>query len=213
VDYTANWKNGKWFFSPAVSIDAGRDSAAKVAERNAGLRSEDSIFAEDGEDAHEQKEIIARETRDTLQTAQEIAKETGVDLPFVLTLLSGRTANGFLMGTPGLDGESAAAQAQANIDKASGAADSGGDGGDAGEGSDMAMDHGRRTQIRSMIEAARRRPSVERVLQPTIILSSDRKEEQKPQHSAEAHALALRELVLNAKSRRERIAKLSGGNS
>ena len=96
IPYTKRWNRGRWQFAPAVSIDAGRDSAARVQERNAGLRSKESIFTEDGDDAMEQERMIADETRRTIATAKKIAQEEQVPLDIVMTLLEVRTPNGFL---------------------------------------------------------------------------------------------------------------------
>jgi protein-tyrosine-phosphatase len=100
IPYVDGWRGRRWLFTADVSIDAGRDSAAKVAERNAGLRSSASVFDENGEDAHEQEEIIAREVRNKIDTAKKIAAETGVSVDFVLTMLGTNTPNGFLFSTP-----------------------------------------------------------------------------------------------------------------
>lgn len=156
ISYTPNWKKGKFFYAPAVSIDAGRDSSAKVAERNAGLRSEDSIFAEDGEDASEQKEIIARETRETIDMAQSIADETGVDLPIVLTMLGGRTPNGFLFTTPGADGQSASELIEAKLESDAASAEN--VGGVPSPRSSEMSDARKLTDIRALITTARARP-------------------------------------------------------
>jgi capsid protein len=149
IPYTRNWHKGKFFFAPAVSIDAGRDSAARVAERNAGLRSEDSIFSEDAEDAAEQKAIIAQEALETLKTAQKIAGETGIDLPIVLTLLGARTPNGYLFATPQYDGESASEIADAQIAQTEAKATA---------PAPASTDFSKREHIRALINAARQRP-------------------------------------------------------
>ncbi len=101
IPYTKNWHRGRWQFSPAVSIDAGRDSAARVQERNAGLRSNESIFTEDGEDAAEQAAIIKNETLAAVRDAKEIAEKTGIPVGHILTLLGSRTPNGFLFTSSG----------------------------------------------------------------------------------------------------------------
>jgi capsid protein len=100
IPYTPKWSNGIWQCAPAVSIDAGRDSSAKVAERNAGLRTEDSIFTEDGEDAKEQAAIRMEEANQKLKDARTLAKEHDVDINVALTMLGTQTPNGFLFTAP-----------------------------------------------------------------------------------------------------------------
>jgi capsid protein len=100
IPYHPKWFNGKWQFAPAVSIDAGRDSAARVQEWGAGLRTKDSIYGEDGEDAQEQEAIRGHEVARTIKQAKGIAKAEGIDVNTVLTMLEIHTANGFLIQTP-----------------------------------------------------------------------------------------------------------------
>ncbi len=100
IPYTEKWFNGIWQCAPAVSIDAGRDSTAKVAERNAGLRTEDAIFMEDGEDAKEQAAIRLEEANQKLIDARELADKHGIDINIALTMLGTQTPNGFLFTTP-----------------------------------------------------------------------------------------------------------------
>ena len=143
ITYSPTVWRGKWFFPAAVSIDAGRDSAAKVAERNAGLRSADSIFAEDGEDAAEQEAIIETETRRLIARAKKINAETGVDLPVVLTLLGSRSPNAFLFATPGYDAESASDLAEKALEP------------DAQAGTTPSADKAKRAEMAALIKRAR----------------------------------------------------------
>ncbi len=148
IPYTPHWRRGVFFYAPSVSIDAGRDSQAKIAERNAGLRTEASIYAEDAEDRDEAAEIIDQETRDTLTRAQKIATDTGVDLPVVLTMLGARTPNGYLFASPNYDGESASEIADAQIESATAPARA---------PAEMSADPARRETIRQQIQLARTR--------------------------------------------------------
>lgn len=114
ITYHPQLNRRKWQYAPDVSIDAGRDSSAKIAERNAGLRSSDSIFDEDGEDSHEQEQIIAEEVVRKIARAKEIAEKSGVSIDFVLTMLGTNTPNGFLFKTP--ETPQQAAQAAETLD-------------------------------------------------------------------------------------------------
>ncbi len=99
IPYAEKWFVGGWQFPPWVTIDAGRDSRAMVEERAAGVRSKSSIFEENGQDSDEEGEIIEAEVVKTLETAQKISKDSGVDLGTVLTMLEIRTPNGYLFRT------------------------------------------------------------------------------------------------------------------
>ena len=100
LPFHPEFQRRKWLYSASVSIDGGRESAANISERNAGVRSTASIFAEAGEDAGEQEIIIENEVRRKIETATKIAAETGVSVDFVLTMLGTNTPNGFLFKTP-----------------------------------------------------------------------------------------------------------------
>lgn len=98
LPYCPKWYCGKWQFPPAISIDAGRDSAAGINEWRAGLLSKQSWFAEAGEDAEDQERIIVDEASRTLAAAKKMAAEQDVSLELALTLLEVRTPNGFVLG-------------------------------------------------------------------------------------------------------------------
>jgi len=96
IKYNPRWKKRCWQFPPAVSIDAGRDSAAGIAEVNAGLMSKSTWYAENGEDAEEQEVIIQQEADRLLTAAKALSEKHSIPIDMALTLLSVRTPNGFL---------------------------------------------------------------------------------------------------------------------
>ncbi len=96
IKYTPNWKKGNWDFPPAISIDVGRDSKAALGEVAAGMLSKDAWFAETGESAEEQAEIIAQEADRTIKTAQKLAEDNGIALEMALNLVEIRTPNGWV---------------------------------------------------------------------------------------------------------------------
>ncbi len=96
IKYSPNWRRGVWQFPPAISIDAGRDSQAAIKEVAAGLLSKDMWYAELGQDASDEADIIAEEARGTIRRAQALAKETGVTFYEAIQLLEIRTPNGYV---------------------------------------------------------------------------------------------------------------------
>lgn len=95
IRFTSKWKNGAWQFPPWPTIDAGRESSAGINEWRAGLRSKSAWFAEEGEDAEEQEQIMDDEARRTLARAQSLAKEFDIPIELALTMLETRTQQGF----------------------------------------------------------------------------------------------------------------------
>lgn len=109
IRFTPGWQNGAWQFPPWPTIDAGRESIAGINEWRAGLRSKSSWFAEEGEDAEEQEQIMDDEARRTLARAQNLAKEFDIPIELALTMLETRTQQGFYLATSQpKDGEDAA---------------------------------------------------------------------------------------------------------
>jgi len=98
IEYHPNWQRGQWQFPPAISIDAGRDSNAGRQEVWASMNSKANWYAENGEDAEEQEEIIEAEADRTLERAQRLAKKRGVSVELALTMLEVRTPQGYLVG-------------------------------------------------------------------------------------------------------------------
>lgn len=100
IPYVTGWQKGTWQFPPAISIDAGRDSAAAIKEVNAGLLSKDVWFAESGEDADDEADQIAQEALATIQRAQALVSQTGVSFEQAIQLLEVRTPNGYVAAVP-----------------------------------------------------------------------------------------------------------------
>lgn len=100
ITYVAGWRNGVWQFTPAISIDAGRDSAAAIKEWSSGLLSKDTWFGEMGLDADDEGDQIAQEARATIERAQALAAQTGASLEQCLQLLEVRTPNGYVAPVP-----------------------------------------------------------------------------------------------------------------
>jgi capsid protein len=65
---------GSWRFPPRLSIDAGRDTAARLAELSMGILSPSEIAADDGKDAY----VRAEEKADYAAFVQDLAKARGV---------------------------------------------------------------------------------------------------------------------------------------
>lgn len=89
-----NWSKGMWQFPAHPTIDVGRESAAGINENKAGLMSKAKWFGEQGLDYESEAEQIEREAKDTIERAQRISEETGVEFETVMNLLEIRTANG-----------------------------------------------------------------------------------------------------------------------
>ena len=96
VPYAPNWYVGKWQFPTALTIDAGRDSNAGINEWKCGLLSKQSWFAELGEDAEDQEQIILEETTRTLDRAKQLAETKDIPLELALTMMEVRVPNGFV---------------------------------------------------------------------------------------------------------------------
>lgn len=94
LPYTPRWTNGLWKFPPAITIDAGRDSAAGINEVRAGLRTKADWYDEDGKDSEEQAAITDQEARDTIRRAKKISEDEGVSVSDALNLLEVRLPNG-----------------------------------------------------------------------------------------------------------------------
>lgn len=69
------------------SIDAGRDSAANLAELEAGVTSGSSIASEKGEDLYDIHAENERAADDKLLRAKRLSKKHGIDLPIALQLM------------------------------------------------------------------------------------------------------------------------------
>jgi capsid protein len=82
---------GRWGYSSALTIDAGREENAAREAIKMGLLSEADYFDEAGKDYREEKAIIAAEAREKLETAKALAKETGVSVSRAMDLLGIRT--------------------------------------------------------------------------------------------------------------------------
>jgi capsid protein len=85
--------NGVWQFPPAITIDAGRESAAGIAEVRAGMRTKADWYAEEGKDAEEQQAIIVSEARSTIESAKTLSQETGVPVNIALDLIESKNPN------------------------------------------------------------------------------------------------------------------------
>lgn len=205
LTYTPNWARGRFSFPPKASIDAGRDSQAKIAERNAGLRSNDSIFDEEGEDAQEQERIIAEEATRTLEIAKEISEETGVELPIVLTMLGTRTQTGFLFKTPEnqlADGEMPEGGESESEDDSEEADDE-----EKAEMSRKIVAQSREKLVRELQNRGAREGLIEKLaakIKPAAPV------EVKAEPNAELNAAVARELSVRAVERRAKIEELKG---
>lgn len=78
IPWHPNWMQGSWIFPAHVTVDAGRESVANIAENSAGLRSGQDIAAEDGSEWEEVTDQIGIEVRHKIQTAKDIADEMGL---------------------------------------------------------------------------------------------------------------------------------------
>lgn len=96
IPFVPGWSSGVWQFAPAISIDAGRDSASAIKEVGAGMLSKDTWFGESGQDADSELQIIANEAVQTIRYAKAIAADEGVEFEQVMNLLDVRTANGWV---------------------------------------------------------------------------------------------------------------------
>ena len=96
IPFTPGWDSGVWQFAPAISIDAGRDSASAIKEVQAGMLTLDSWFGETGQDAAAEMQIMAQESDQIIAMAQAIATKRNIPFETALTLLSCRTPNGFI---------------------------------------------------------------------------------------------------------------------
>lgn len=113
IPYTPRWKSGTWQFPASVSIDVGRESAAGINEVKAGLLSKASWFAEIGEDAEEQEEIIASEAERTITRAKAISEKHEIPLDLAMNLLEIRTPTGVMVNrTATVDPEEITEQAE-----------------------------------------------------------------------------------------------------
>lgn len=101
IKFTPTWRKGNWDFPPAISIDVGRDSKAAIEEMTHGMLSKDAWFAETGESAEEQDEIIAQEADRTIKRAQKLATDNGIELEMALNLIEIRTPNGWQTANQG----------------------------------------------------------------------------------------------------------------
>lgn len=102
IPYTLNWYKGEWQFSPWLTIDAGRDSAAGLAEWRSGMLSKEQWFIESGQDSEEQEIKIAEEAGRTIEKAQELAKKYSLPFEVAYNILETRTPNGlFTTGAAG----------------------------------------------------------------------------------------------------------------
>ena len=90
LPFNAEFYNFKITRPAHPSVDVGRESGANLAELDAGVRTEESIAKEAGEDGSEIRHQRDRETRERLELAQATADEFGLPIDFVLTL-SGRS--------------------------------------------------------------------------------------------------------------------------
>jgi len=96
IPYTPGWDKGVWQFAPAISIDAGRDSASAIKEVQAGMLTLDSWFGETGLDATAEMQIMAQESEQLISMAKAISQSQDVPFETALTMLSVRTPNGFI---------------------------------------------------------------------------------------------------------------------
>ena len=88
-------RNAEWYFYKAQrpahpTVDAGRESAANINELNAGVRTEDSICEEQGNDGYDVRVARAGEVKHRLALAREIV-EANPEIPFqqALALMGG----------------------------------------------------------------------------------------------------------------------------
>lgn len=77
IPFVPGWNKGRWYFPPAVTIDAGRESIAGIKAWQAGLGSKDEWFGEAGQDAREEEKVIYAEA----QRAVDMAKQLMADNP------------------------------------------------------------------------------------------------------------------------------------
>lgn len=82
--------NGLWMFAPSLTIDAGRDSAAAVAQVRMGMMTLQQWYAEDAKDAEEELDVIKDEAAGILTRALEVSKQVGVPVSRVIDLMSMR---------------------------------------------------------------------------------------------------------------------------
>ena len=128
IPYTPGWANGVWQFAPAISIDAGRDSASAIKEVQSGMLTLDTWFGESGQDAASEMQIMSQEADQLIGMAQAIALKRNIPFETALTMLTVRTPNGFIapaMPSPASSPAQIAAQVAAagNAIAGSGAAD------------------------------------------------------------------------------------------
>ena len=83
-----NWQKAKWSRPPKLSIDAGRDSHASLAELHAGtqtLEADAELRGKEWKSVREQREI---EAVDALTRADRIAKQFGISIDSALAMLT-----------------------------------------------------------------------------------------------------------------------------
>jgi len=78
---------GEWMFPPKMTIDAGRESQAAIAELRAGLLTEQDWYSSLGEDAEEKQNTIARNAETKIEAAKEISETYNIDISYALQLL------------------------------------------------------------------------------------------------------------------------------
>ena len=116
IPYTPGWDSGVWQFAPAISIDAGRDSASAIKEVQAGMLTLDSWFGETGQDASAEMQIMAQESDQIVSMAKAMAQKQDIPFETALTMLTVRTPNGFV--APAMPGPAQAPSQAAAADAA-----------------------------------------------------------------------------------------------
>lgn len=94
IPFHPDWWRVNWQGPASVTVDAGREAQQDREDLKYGIRTHATDAAERGADWQEERDQVESETRDLIERAQRLAKETGADFGICLTLLQQRNANG-----------------------------------------------------------------------------------------------------------------------